>query len=366
MPPRKKSGDATASTSSEATRRSTRTSQKSTPTPNTLSGDELSSQKLALCGDNTAADNNQQEEVAREITVHTTRAKSYTSSRPSTANSDAASQSHQPRNVSSPVTKKDVDMIDVGAGGEDELTGERPASKKSKPSVKETPANTRKGRSKYDNPDEMLTNTRSPLATAKLRDLLCSSKAWDALNLEEKQSVLSKFPDLDEVLDAGTEHPRPNVAALRNNDNFRHDVARYQDHLRKGWHDPEWILQARDAHKKRELGAYSEYLAARFEEDWGMPMPGRYDSQEANWGSDDEAGVDVPKAKMSQQASEAQKEDGRDQDSDAMTGIEVTAQENDGGGRPGKEEPEKSDGHVDDQAQPQPLDVSMAEDERAS
>jgi hypothetical protein len=75
------------------------------------------------------------------------------------------------------------------------------------------------------------------------------------------------------VLDTGTDKARPNVAALKNNNNFRHDIARYQEDLREGRHDPEWIRQAQAAHRKRALGIYDEYLAARFEEDWGMQMP---------------------------------------------------------------------------------------------
>ncbi|KAI0839995.1 Asx homology domain-containing protein [Hypoxylon sp. FL0890] len=363
MPARKKSNDATASQPAEPTRRSTRTSKKSTPKSTNSSEDDNSSPKPALSGDTTnspIAISNQQDETAQEITVRTTRAKSYTSSRPSTPNSDAASQSHQVRIVPTPVAEKDVEMHDVRTREEDELPEERPAQKKSKASAKETSASTRKGRSKYNNPIEMLTNPRSPLATAKLRDLLLSSNAWDILSPEEQQSILAKFPDSSEILDAGTENARPNIAALRNNDNFRHDVARYQEDLRKGWHDPEWIRQAQAAHRKREVGAYDEFLAARFEEEWGMARPGQNDSQEANWGSDDEDEKKDPE-EMSKQASEAQKNEG-DQDSDGMTGVEITAQENDEG-RPSKEEPEKADDHEGEQTHPS--DVSMGQDEVA-
>lgn len=118
--------------------------------------------------------------------------------------------------------------------------------------------------------------TSSPPLT---QDLLCSAKAWDLLNPEERKQVLAKFPDQREILgggSSGSEEARPNVAALKNNNNFRHDITRYQDNLAKGKHDPEWIRQAQDAHRKRELGMYEEYLAARFEEDWGIKMPGGF------------------------------------------------------------------------------------------
>ena len=91
--------------------------------------------------------------------------------------------------------------------------------------------------------------------------------------------MLDKFPDQDEVIDNGTETARPNILALRNNDNFRHDVARYQENLRDGKHDPDWIRQAQAAHRKREVGFYADYLAEKFEEDWGMKMPGRGSEQ---------------------------------------------------------------------------------------
>jgi len=85
--------------------------------------------------------------------------------------------------------------------------------------------------------------------------------------------VLAEFPSEADIIDAGTDHARPNIVALRNNDNFRHDVSRYQENLREGRHDPEWISQAQAAHRKRALGFYDDFLASKFEADWGMPMP---------------------------------------------------------------------------------------------
>ncbi|KAI0437688.1 Asx homology domain-containing protein [Xylaria telfairii] len=131
----------------------------------------------------------------------------------------------------------------------------------------------RKSRSKWDNPDEMLTDPSSPLVNANLRDLVCNPKAWDILTREEREKILAKFPDDTEILDTGTPNARPDIAALRNNNNFRNDVARYQEGLSKGFHDPEWIQQAQAAHRSRELGFYDEFMATDFEEKWDMPMP---------------------------------------------------------------------------------------------
>ncbi|KAI1819530.1 hypothetical protein F4861DRAFT_526738 [Xylaria intraflava] len=133
----------------------------------------------------------------------------------------------------------------------------------------------RKSRSKWDDRDEMLTNTHAPLVDAKLRDLLCSPKAWDILTREEADKILAQFPDDREILNPGTPNARPDIAALLNNDNFRHDVVRYQEGLAKGFHDPDWIRQAQAAHRSRQLGFYDEFMAADFEERWEIPMPGQ-------------------------------------------------------------------------------------------
>ncbi|KAI0898057.1 Asx homology domain-containing protein [Annulohypoxylon nitens] len=307
MAPRKKNAGAPATNPREPTRRSTRNIKipSPIPTPTTVesSEDEIPSTR-ANVSIPTGTENSPRDESGESITVRTARSKSYASSRPSTANSDAVPQSGV---IVTPVTRKDVIMVDVGDDeGEDELAGQGPALKKTK-SIQNSPTSSRKIKSKYDNPDEMLTNPRAPLAKVNLRDLLCSSRAWDVLSPEERKAVLDKFPDQDEVIDNGTETARPNILALRNNDNFRHDVAQYQEDLRKGWHDPEWIRQAQAAHRKREAGEYNEYLATRFKEEWGIPLP-EQDNKENG-----EQGNDLPK------------DEGGDQDesSNAMEGIET-------------------------------------------
>ena len=123
------------------------------------------------------------------------------------------------------------------------------------------------------------------------------------LNAEEKMRVLAKFPGnhdnpsstVEEGVNAAT---GPNIASLRSNDDFRHDVARYQDNLAKGKHDPEWIRQAQDAHQHRVLGFYNEYIAARFEEDWGMQMPriGDGDGDDEGGASSGINGTEIDKA----------------------------------------------------------------------
>ncbi|KAI1342095.1 Asx homology domain-containing protein [Xylariaceae sp. FL0016] len=182
------------------------------------------------------------------------------------------------RSGRTPVKKQEFDMGVAAGDGIDELAEDQPTLKKSKITLitksRGLPSGGRKaGRSVFDNPDHMLTATNSPLATTNLRDLLCNPMAWDVLTTEEKQKVLSKFPDDKEILDAGTENAHPDIAALRNNNNFRHDIARYQENLRNGRHDADWITQAQAAHSRRATGFYDKFLAEKFESEWGVPYP---------------------------------------------------------------------------------------------
>ncbi|KAI1809469.1 Asx homology domain-containing protein [Poronia punctata] len=131
----------------------------------------------------------------------------------------------------------------------------------------------RKGRSKWNTPEKLLTDPKSPLARTNLRDILCSAEAWDVLTPADRRQVLAEFPDHVEISRPNSPHARPNIAALRNNDNFRHDVARYQESLSKGYHDAEWIQQAQGAHRARQAGLYDDYMADDFEEKWEGPMP---------------------------------------------------------------------------------------------
>ncbi|KAI0470813.1 Asx homology domain-containing protein [Xylariaceae sp. FL0804] len=180
----------------------------------------------------------------------------------------------------------------------DELAAEQPAFKKPRPPPSTGPS--RRSKSKFDDPNEMLTNANSPLGRVKtnLRDLLCHPQAWDVLSPSEQAQVLACFPPSpssssvspdtamtgsssvlpaiagsSDILEAGTPAARPDVSALRSNDDFRHDVAQYQQHLRQGRHDPEWIVQAQAAHERRAAGFYDDFTDGVFEEDWAVGPP---------------------------------------------------------------------------------------------
>ncbi|KAK4137625.1 hypothetical protein BT67DRAFT_438878 [Trichocladium antarcticum] len=126
----------------------------------------------------------------------------------------------------------------------------------------------------------VLTDSRSPLAMADLRAILLLPEAWDVLTQEEKQEILAKFPDDTHILDAGTPDARPNLVSLRNDDNFRHDCARYCENLEAGRYDDEWLRQAWPAHEKHRRGDFDGFLRDEFEAEWGIELPGNSEPEE--------------------------------------------------------------------------------------
>ncbi|KAK4127674.1 hypothetical protein N657DRAFT_536414, partial [Parathielavia appendiculata] len=117
------------------------------------------------------------------------------------------------------------------------------------------------------------TDPKAPLANADLRAILLHPDAWDILTPEEKRDVLAKFPDETHILDAGTANARPDTVSLRNDDNFRHDCARYCENIELGRHDEEWLRQAWTAHEKQKRGGFDEFLREQFEEEWEVELP---------------------------------------------------------------------------------------------
>jgi hypothetical protein len=84
--------------------------------------------------------------------------------------------------------------------------------------------------------------------------------------------VLAKFPDDTHILDAGTESARPNLTSLSNDNNFRHDCARYCENIAAGKHDPQWLQEAWIAHHKRKRGDFNQFMVQKFRRDWGLQL----------------------------------------------------------------------------------------------
>ncbi|KAI1067327.1 hypothetical protein LB506_004343 [Fusarium annulatum] len=123
------------------------------------------------------------------------------------------------------------------------------------------------------NADNLLTDPKSPLASADLRSILSNPMAWDILDKEEKAEILALFPDSQHILNPGTEDACPDFASLMNDDSFRHDCAAYTENIAQGRHDPEWLAHAWAAHERRKMGDFDEFLDNRFRDEWDVELP---------------------------------------------------------------------------------------------
>ncbi|KAH0445022.1 proline-rich early nodulin [Colletotrichum camelliae] len=124
--------------------------------------------------------------------------------------------------------------------------------------------------------EKLLTDTKSPLASADLRTILCQPAAWDILTPAERAEIIALFPAGTRILDEGTENARPDLDALRNDNNFRHDCATYTDNIAQGKHDPEWLEQAWAARERRRMGDFDDYLVQKFEDEWSCELPANF------------------------------------------------------------------------------------------
>ncbi|QLI63699.1 uncharacterized protein G6M90_00g020790 [Metarhizium brunneum] len=122
-------------------------------------------------------------------------------------------------------------------------------------------------------PDNILSDPKSPLASADLRSVLANPLAWTSLSIQERRDVLCLFPDMAHTLDADTDDARPNFETLMNDDSFRYDCAAYVDNLAMGRHDAVWLEDAWSAHDRRKAGEFDEWLRDKFVEDWAVEPP---------------------------------------------------------------------------------------------
>lgn len=88
--------------------------------------------------------------------------------------------------------------------------------------------------------------------------------------------MLSLFPSSQHILDPDTDQSRPDIASLKNDDNFRHDCARYQTNLQGGFHDKAWLAEAFEAHELRKNGFFDQFIGEAFETDWNIQLPDEY------------------------------------------------------------------------------------------
>ena len=60
---------------------------------------------------------------------------------------------------------------------------------------------------------------------------------------------------------------------LSNDDDFRHDCARYTENIELGRHDEDWLYQAWTAHEKHKRGDFDGFVRKQVEEEWDVKIP---------------------------------------------------------------------------------------------
>ncbi|KAF5026617.1 hypothetical protein F66182_1290 [Fusarium sp. NRRL 66182] len=143
------------------------------------------------------------------------------------------------------------------------------------------------------NADNILTDHKSPLASADLRSILSNPMAWDVLEKDEKAEILALFPDPQYILRSGTEDACPDFASLMNDDSFRHDCAAYTENIAQGRHDPEWLAQAWAAHERREAGDFDDYLDNKFNDEWEVELPPEFKTRRDSIASKEQSDVNM-------------------------------------------------------------------------
>ncbi|CAK7233376.1 hypothetical protein SCUCBS95973_008573 [Sporothrix curviconia] len=168
--------------------------------------------------------------------------------------------------------------------------------------------------------DFVLANTRSPLIHFDLRTLLCQPEAWSALDADEQQDVLALLPPDAGILDAGTDKARPDVASLKNDNNFRHDCARYRSDLAAGFLNKNWLEEAFEAHAMRQEGLFDAYVIEAFESSWGVEVPGVYRKDRKEQKEETEEKEEAPAAsrKRSRDVSVKADDNGKDVTGEAL------------------------------------------------
>ncbi|KKA28366.1 hypothetical protein TD95_000205 [Thielaviopsis punctulata] len=119
--------------------------------------------------------------------------------------------------------------------------------------------------------DVVLSSPRSPLIKANLREIILLDKAWDCLPEDKQKRILSLFPSGNKYITTAPDGTRrPNITALSSSNSFRYDIARYQENIQLGRHDPFWLEDAWQAHRRRLEGYYDEALEDKFKQTWGI------------------------------------------------------------------------------------------------
>lgn len=164
----------------------------------------------------------------------------------------------------------------------DDEHGSTPAVSKPVKTIKRTGGAQRQRYTKKWDPQLVVTDSKSPLATAKLIEILKSDKAWDLLSPEQQRELITYLPrapsdamrDIEEEMAASVlaDQPLPNIALQRLNTSmaFKSDIRQFQEDLDAGKLDISWVEQALMASERRKRGDFDDWKVKERENYWEM------------------------------------------------------------------------------------------------
>lgn len=151
-----------------------------------------------------------------------------------------------------PTVKKRAAHEDMS---EDELTP-IPKSKSARKSSNATATNispTRTIPKSWQSPS-IITSSRSPLTRIDLTALLQTDAAWTVLDSEAQLRLLTLLGIQDPEKLSGGKYRNYAAGLFEEGEALRNDVMRFEDHLRDGRLDPEWLAEAEEASEMRARG----------------------------------------------------------------------------------------------------------------
>ncbi|GIK06410.1 hypothetical protein Aspvir_002060 [Aspergillus viridinutans] len=170
----------------------------------------------------------------------------------------------QPKTTRSTRSADVAGFDDAGASGSAMSTNTKP---------KRNPRRTAKDRWEEE---KLMTSTTSQLIDIDLVKLLARREAWDCLEENEKEEILSLLPEsLHPNRESTSDDPEAKIpplpeSFLRYSNFWRDSIRLFQLDLQHGRYDPEWQRQAHEAVREREKGKFDRFKEEEFEEFWGQ------------------------------------------------------------------------------------------------
>ena len=124
-------------------------------------------------------------------------------------------------------------------------------------------------------PPGTLFGHNSLLTKVDLSSFLSNEDVWNGLTGEQKTILKSMCPP-DCTWGKGSSE-QPSLGLLLYDMHWKSDVRVFQENLKDGYYEPEWIEEAKEATTNREDGKFDDWKRRNFEEYWDQKMVDKKD-----------------------------------------------------------------------------------------